>query len=263
MSMKQGKPRRRLACGLSLIGLTVALAGCGGTVIAASSATPMPLPTPFASANAVAYAGAATDTLYGSGTFTIAYTQSGSTVNGTWGVVYYTSQWLNGGSFTGTLSSGTLAGTATSYTNSECNLGVNATLSGATMTGVYGAIGCSGNSGTFTATAFTIPQLGAYSGTVTSSLVPAGGTMSLALTQYNVYLTGSFSNTFPTAPVYNNTNEPAFGVVTGPASVGYYLLVPANNGCPLILNGTLSGAVVSGSYSSQGCSQNETGTFNL
>lgn len=252
-----------MAYGLSLVGLTIALAACGGTTTAGSG-TPAAVATPYSSANAVAYAGAATDSLDGSGTFSIAYTQNGSTVNGTWGVVYTnTTEWLNGGSFTGTLSGGTLSGTGTSDTNSECSLDISATLSGTTLTGAYDGLNCTSDSATFTATAFTIPQLGTYSGSVTNSLVPAGGTMSLSLTQYNVYLSGAFSDAFPTATGYNNSNEPAFGVVTGPSSVAYYLLVPGNNGCPLVLTGTLSGAVVSGSYGSQVCSANETGTFDL
>ncbi|MGA2395611.1 MAG: hypothetical protein ABSH03_19900 [Candidatus Lustribacter sp.] len=242
----------------------VVLAGCGGggTV----STTPTAVATPYSSANAVAFAGPVTDSVLGSGTFTIAYTQSGSTVNGTWGMVYTTSEWLNGGSFTGTLAAGTLSGTAVSDTDGECNLTVSATLGGTTsMSGSYVATGCSDtDTATFTATAFTIPTVGTYSGTVTNSLVPAGGTMSLTLTQYNVYLTGSYSDAFATAPGYNNSNGLAYGIVTGPSSISYYLLTPSTNpGCPLILNGTLSGGVVAGSYVSQACTLNETGTFNL
>ena len=134
------------------------------------------------------------------------------------------------------------------------------------MTGEYGASGCSdGNSATFTATAFTIPQLlGTYSGTVTNSEVPAGGTLSLSLMQYNVYLSGNYADAFPTMTSFNNPNGIAYGVVTGPASVSYYLLVPTQSaGCSLILNGTLSGNVVAGTYVPQDCTQNETGTFSL
>jgi hypothetical protein len=253
-----------------LIGALVALTGCGGGGSASgSNAVPpasTPAPTPPVSASAIAFSGPVTDTLFGSGTFTIAYfKQSGTAVSGTWGMVYTTSAWMNGGSFTGTLSGGTLTGLATSNTDYECNLNVSATVTGTTsMTGAYDADCSDGNSATFTATAFTIPQLSTYSGTVTNSEVPAGGTLALTLAQYNVYLSGSYADAFPTMPSFNNTNGLAYGVVTGPATVSYYLLVPTlSAGCSLILNGTLSVGAVAGSYVSQDCTQNENGTFSL
>lgn len=258
--------RRLLARGSSLVVLAFALAGCGGGG-GSSSTTPASIATPFSSSSAVAYAGSASDSIQGTGTFSMAYAQSGSQVNGTWGVVFTTStSWFNGGSFTGTISGNTLSGTLASDIG-ECSLTVNATLSGSTYTGTYVGLGsCSTDTASFSANAFTIPQLSStYSGTVTNSLVPAGGTMSLSLAQYNVYLSGAYSDSFSSAPIYSNTGEPAFGVVTGPASVAYYLFPTSNTsgGCPLVMTGTLSGAVVSGQYYSQDCSQAESGTFNL
>lgn len=262
------KPFRPFALGATLIACASALAGCGGGGTGAgASSTPVVIATPYSSSSAVAYGGTASDAIFGTGMFSMAFAQSGSQVTGTWGVVYTGSNaWFNGGSFSGTLTGNTLSGSAISDIG-ECTLTVNATLSGSTYTGTYVGLGsCSNDTANFSAAQFTIPQLApTYSGTVTNSLVPAGGTMSLSLAQYNVYLTGDYSDTFGTAPAYGNSGQQAFGVVTGPSSVGYYLFPtsPTQGGCALVLSGSLSGAVLSGQYYGQDCSPDETGAFNL
>jgi len=258
--------RRRLASGVCLVGLVIALAGCGGG--GGGSSTPTVVATPYSSASAVAFSGAATDSLDGSGTFVLAYTQSGSTLSGTWGAVYAnTTEFLNGGTFSGTLAGTTLTGTATSEVG-ECNLSVSTTLSGSTsMSGSATGIGssCQFDSASFTLTTFAIPTLAAtYAGTATDSLA-GSGTMSVAFTQYNVYLAGTYTDVFPTTPAYGNTSEPLAGVVTGASSAAFYLLQPNGGkpGCSLVLTGPASATTVSGTYGSQTCSGNETGTYNL
>jgi hypothetical protein len=251
-------------------GLATAFAGCGGGGGGGSTTSaPAPGTTPQAFANAVAYAGQSVDSIQGTGTFALAIVTNGTTLTGTWGAAYPT--FLDGGTFNGTLSGTTFTGTGLSNVGSslgsECSFTITGTIgaSGLTNASYYSTAGSCNSDSAMIASAptVTLAQVPSESGTITDTLAGAG-TIALATTQYNVFIAGSYTDTFGSgATQYNTTGGIAYGVVTGPTTVEYYLISNNGNDCSLIAPLTISGTTISGPFNGQSCQTGDKGTLTL
>jgi hypothetical protein len=76
------------------------------------------------------------------GTATVTLTQSGSTVSGSYSTSYPDPSNNGGGSFSGTATGTSLAGTLSPSNPNQCPYTVNATASGNQLTGTYAAFNC-------------------------------------------------------------------------------------------------------------------------
>lgn len=229
------------------------VAGCTG-----GSSNSVMRPASFTSV-AGDYSGTSQDSKIGTGAFSLAISQSGSSLSGSWGAGYGSG--LESGTISGTVSNNVVSATLSSAVHSGCSATLTAVLSHGTLTGSYGpaSSGCSITNGTFSASLFDLPAIGSYVGPVNDSL-SGSGTLSFTFTQNGVALIGSWSDTFSNTS--SNTTGTAYGVVTG-SSVELYAVPSSSSACPLIAAGKLIGTAISGAYSAIGCSVSQTGTFSL
>lgn len=204
------------------------------------------------------------------------FTQNGSSLTGTLGVVPASSQ-QGGffGSLSGTVSGSTVALTATpaSFDTNSCGATINAVASGNLIYGTFTSPPCSGGndqtvSGTFSFTLQT-QALASLSGTYTGSIndsVNGAGTLTFALSQGGTVFSGTGTTTFPSNPSANGSN-PVVGFAVNATTAEFFIIETGNDNCSPSGTITVNGNTLTGTYSGTNAANSSsctgTGTFSI
>lgn len=251
-------------------------AGCSGGSTAgpsgpaaapAQTATPAPAASPGATAlpalvAAGTYRGAISDSVLGAGTLRLSFSQSGTSVTGTWGTLFPDPISDNSGTVTGTIQGANLSLMLSPAQPYACSYGLTATLSGTAISGAYVTSICtaaSSGSVKLNAESFVVQSLApSYSGS-RSDEIYGSGTMNLSLTQSGSSIGGTWSSKFPN-PGFNRGGSVS-GEFVSETQAQVYLIPATPANCTLTAAITLSGTQLSAVYAAQNCDHADIGTF--